>query len=269
MEQLQQLLEQFEQPPPHSRQGPPNLQRRQMEQLLHQLHSQLPEAGVAGAMGRAAGADLFEGRLAKCATVPPEQRSADEAAFLAGHALLEEAAAVLVPLVAEGVQPAEQARIAALLKWVSGQLGLEPGQPFGLFHAQISNPAFEKLMMRPLLEVRAAGAALVARQSPELHALLAGGQPVRSLEQVVQLIMLVCMSLGEASIPMLRSMCDTLSHSLRDPGSQAELEAQLAAVQRHMAAEGSARRVPSLATLRAAATLVQWNVCITDQCIRP
>lgn len=146
------------------------------------------------------GAEIYEGRLAKATAVPPEQRSADEAAFVAGCALLEEAAAVLVPMIDGREQPSEQARTAALLKWASVMLTLEPSQPMGLPHVQLSTDRYCHPALRPLM-VPALVDGEACFLGPELADMLDSGQPVRSLERLVQLMVLARITMDHASIP--------------------------------------------------------------------
>lgn len=73
--------------------------------LTQAARDQLPPMGRLGKTPLAPGAESYIARLDKCRSVSPERRTANEMAFVAGAALLDEAAAVLVPLAESGSVP--------------------------------------------------------------------------------------------------------------------------------------------------------------------
>lgn len=144
---------------------------------------------------------------------------------------------------------------------MAATLALEPDMPHGLPHATLSNDRVLQALMQPLLVQRDAGSGgSVVVSGPELERLLRAalttGQPICSLQRFVQMVLMLRVQRHQLSPGFQQSCIKSLQLSLDSPPAAAALQAQLAAVQAHEAAAGSAWRVLAPAKLRASVALL-------------
>lgn len=148
--------------------------------------------------------------------------------------------AVLVPLVETGLQPShdDPAHTAALLKWPTVTMALEPGQPYGLPHALLStSQCWRHLTL----------------DSPPMQRLVSSGDPAANLQQLAQLLLCQRNTLNKAQLGAL--------HAVGPGGGGAGGGATGSAA----AARGCGRR---LAARAAALQAARWNLdCAMRECV--
>ncbi|KAL4428480.1 hypothetical protein ABPG75_002569 [Micractinium tetrahymenae] len=238
------------------------------------------------ALPAAAGTELYSQRVAKASALPPEQRSADCAAFLAAHGLLEEAAAVLLrpappPAGPEpggssgqeaqaGAPGEEAARTLALLKWLSVGTGVGRQQRLPLPHPRLDSPAGAAAALAPLVTIRPAGGsgrerpagseAVQATPTPLAEQLLQEGEGrPPDLQQVALLLLLGRFWQGQGQRAEARHALAAAARafgpaarSVRPQDAEAELAAQEEAFRSAMTEHRDEQAAPRTAADEAA-----------------
>lgn len=173
-------------------------------------------------MAELPGAELYTQRVSKAAEIPPASRSADCAAFLAAHSLLEEAAAVLLPsedasstqqeLERAGApagpdEEGDQAKQLALLKWLSAGTGVGRAQPLPLPHPRLDSAAGTAAALAPMVRLDPTGGSSAAGGRGSDSSSAAAGRSAAKLVAGPQLEPLLQ---PDGPLPSLQELCASL-----------------------------------------------------------
>eukprot|EP00887_Chlorella_sp_A99_P003939 scaffold11.g3939.t1 len=216
------------------------------------------------------GAAFYAERLARARSVPPERRSACVGAFLTVDTLLSEAADVLSPAPESAARGSADEQLVAQIKLVQAAAGALEGQPYPLTHTQTNRTGFLAAQLQPLITTTSESSStgveyMVMTLTPQLKQLCLQHKPVSDMHTLGHLLALVyALLVLNARQDVVFCCLDLVERSLKDAGTAAAIDHQLAALRAGPAGASAAEdwQLPTAEGLRAVVLHIILTKCL-------